>query len=263
MNHWLLSIACHLVGAAALVYLLLLFRPLRGLVVAGRILAGSALIFQGTALGMELVHQGGAVRGLSQGLCAAAFMLLAFFFYLDVRRRLSVIGAFALPLVLSLLVPGVILQNSGVLPASSGRPLLPLHIAIALLGVSALALAALVGLMYLLLDRQMKGKRFGLLFTRLPPLQFLDDLNGKLSLLGFAALSVTLVTGAFFAHAATGFFWTWQPKEVATLFAWGIFAAVLSARLFAGWRGWRVALMTLAGFGLTLVSFLSSYPGAR
>jgi ABC-type uncharacterized transport system permease subunit len=113
--------------------------------------------------------------------------------------------------------------------------------------------------MYLLMERQVKGKRFGLLFSRLPSLEFLDTLNRQLVVVGFIALSVTLVTGAFFSSAAPGFFWTWTSKQIATLVAWAVFAALVGARSFGGWRGRRVALLTMTGFGLLLVSFLSSY----
>jgi ABC-type uncharacterized transport system permease subunit len=136
---------------------------------------------------------------------------------------------------------------------------LPVHITIALLGMAASAVAAGVALMYLLMERQVKGKRFGLLFSRLPSLEFLDTLNRRLVVVGFIALSVTLVTGAFFSSAAPGFFWTWTSKQIATLVAWAVFAALVGARSFGGWRGRRVALLTMTGFGLLLVSFLSSY----
>ena len=41
------------------------------------------------------------------------------------------------------------------------------------------------------IQRQVKGKRFGLLFSRLPSLHFLDELNRRLVIWGFIALSVT------------------------------------------------------------------------
>jgi ABC-type uncharacterized transport system permease subunit len=85
----------------------------------------------------------------------------------------------------------------------------------------------------------------------------LDDLNRRLVLAGFVALSVTLVTGVFFT--GTRFLWTWGPREIATLAAWALFGGLLNARIFAGWRGRRVALLTMAGFCVVLVSFFSSY----
>jgi ABC-type transport system involved in cytochrome c biogenesis permease subunit len=74
---------------------------------------------------------------------------------------------------------------------------------------------------------------------------------------------VTLVTGAFFSSSTGGLFWQWEPKEIATLVAWIIFAVLLNARFFAGWQGRRVAVLTMAGFCVLLVSFLSSYDPSR
>jgi ABC-type uncharacterized transport system permease subunit len=176
-----------------------------------------------------------------------------------VRYRKPVIGAFITPLAVAVLLPGVLLDGGQPLNSAVQRPLLPLHITIALLGVAASAVAAGVAGMYLLMERQVKGKRFGLLFSRLPSLEFLDTLNRRLVVVGFIALSVTLITGAFFSSAASGFVWAWSSKQIATLVAWGVFAALVSARSFGGWRGRRVALLTMTGFGLLLVSFLSSY----
>jgi ABC-type uncharacterized transport system permease subunit len=196
---------------------------------------------------------------MAQGFSTFAFLLLAIFLVVDVRYRKPVIGAFITPLAVTVLLPGLLLDGGGPLSPDVQRPLLPVHITIALLGVAASAVAAGVAGMYLLMERQVKGKRFGLLFSRLPSLEFLDTLNRRLVVVGFIALSVTLVTGAFFSSAAPGFFWTWTSKQIATLVAWAMFAALVGARSFGGWRGRRVALLTMTGFGLLLVSFLSSY----
>jgi ABC-type uncharacterized transport system permease subunit len=126
--------------------------------------------------------------------------------------------------------------------------------------MASLAVAAGVGVMYLLMERQVKGKQFGLLFARLPSLEFLDTLNNRLVVAGFIALSITLGTGAFFiAGSSQGLTWMMDAKVLATLVAWGLFAGLAGARILVGWRGRRVALLTMAGFALVLVSFLSSY----
>ena len=165
------------------------------------------------------------------------------------------------PLAVAVLVPGLLMQG-GPTPfdPSMRQPLLPLHITIALVGMAAFAVAAGVGGMYLLMERQVKGKQFGLLFSRLPSLEFLDTLNNRLVVVGFIALSITVATGAFFITGSSrGLSLLMDAKVVATLVAWGLFAAVAGARVLVGWRGRRVALLTMAGFALVLVSFLSSY----
>jgi ABC-type uncharacterized transport system permease subunit len=265
MSRALLSLAAHTYVLAAVVYLAHLVRQRRALALAGRVLIGIGLVLQGVGLGSALVEQGGVTAGLAQGLSAVSFLLLAIFFALDLRYRLPVMGAFITPLAVAILVPALLLGLGGApIPTSVQRPLLPLHISIALLGMAAFAIAAGVALMYLLMERQMKAKHFGLLFSRLPSLKFLDELNRHLVVWGFVALSVTLVTGAvLFYGGSGGLYWRWESRQVATAVAWLLFALLLNARFFAGWQGKRAAVLTMAGFCVLVVSFLSSYDPHR
>lgn len=259
MSRALLSIACHLYGTAAIVALVFLVRPTRltGQVARWSTVAGLAL--HGVALAMAFTAQQFSPLGVGQGLLTVSWLLLAFFVAVDFKRDIPVLAAFVLPIALAMLIPGLLLSGSAV-PRAVQEPLLPVHIAVALGGLAAFAFAAGVGVVYVLMERQVKAKKFGLLFSRLPPLQTLDDLNRRLVVGGFIALSFAFVTGAFFASARGGL--RWDPKELATIAAWLVFAGVLIARLFAGWRGKKVALLTLTGFGFVLVSFLSAYSAA-
>jgi ABC-type uncharacterized transport system permease subunit len=256
----LLSFACHAYAVAAIVYLAQLVRPWKALPGIGRVVTVVGLLLHGAGLGVMLSQQGGAPAGLSQGFAVLSFLLLVIFLGIDLRYGAPMLGAFMVPVALTLLTSGLLAGLRGApLPTEVRAPLLPVHVAIATLGVAAFAVASGVAVMFLLLERQMKGKRFGLWFSRLPSLQFLDELNRRLIVWGFIALTVTLVTGVFFT-SNQGLFWQWQSKEVATLIAWAVAGALLNARLL-GWRGKRVAVLTMAGFGLLLVSFFSSFMG--
>jgi ABC-type uncharacterized transport system permease subunit len=261
MSHALLSLACHAYIIAALVYFAHLVRQWSPLVVVGRVLVGAGLGLHAAALAGQLSAQGGRPIGLAQGLSMVTFLLLAIFMVVDLRYRRPVLGAFLTPLAVAVLLPGVVLMPEGgaPLPAHVARPLLPVHVSIALLGLAAFAVAAGVAVLYLVMERQVKAKHFGLLFTRLPSLEFLDTLNARLVVAGFIALSITLVTGVFFVSGSSDVFWAWEPKMVATALAWAVFAVLLNARFFAGWQGKRVAFLTMAGFGLVVVSFLSAF----
>lgn len=259
MTHALLSMACHLYVLAAIAYFAYLVKQ-HGLIgLIGRFLTGAGVALHAAALTAQLMGQGGAPQGLAQGLSFVAFVLLTIFLVLDLSYRKPVLGAFLTPLALSLLVPALLLPAAAPVVESVRRPLLPVHISSALLGVSAITVAAGVAVMYLLLERQMKGKKFGLLFSRLPSLQFLDELNRHLVVGGFIALSLALVTGALFAFGDGAIHLSWNVKEVTTIVAWVVFASLISARLFVGWRGKKVALLTMAGFGLLLVSLLTAF----
>jgi ABC-type uncharacterized transport system permease subunit len=254
----LLSIACHEYGVAAVLYLAYLVRQWKSLPRIGRWLVGTGMVLHAVALALWLAQ---AKTGLSlaQGCAALTLLLLGIFFFLDLRYRIPVLGAFLLPLALAALVPGMLVNAQVPRSTSSMGPLLPVHVVVALAGLAAFAGAAAVGVMYLLQERQVKSKHFGILFSRLPSLQFLDHLNQTLVVWGFVALSITLVTGIFFVDGFGRFFWQWEPKEVATLIAWLLFGVLLNARLLVGWRGKRAAWLTMAGFCLLVVSFVSSF----
>ena len=138
------------------------------------------------------------------------------------------------------------------------QPLLPVHVGVALAGLAVFAVATVVAGVYLVAERTVKGKRFGPLFRKVPSLELLDDLNRRLVAWGFIALSLTLLTGAW-VQARLRPDERWSPAEVAVAVAWAVFAILLQARLFAGWRGRKVALLTMAGFGVLVVSFVTRY----
>ncbi len=106
--------------------------------------------------------------------------------------------------------------------------------------------------MYLLQERQLKSKSLGTMYYRLPSLEFLDSLGHRALLVGFPLLTVGLLTGALYAQAAWGLVLTWDPALVLSLLAWLIYAGLLQARLTAGWRGRRAALLAVVGFGILL-----------
>ncbi|MGA9526308.1 MAG: cytochrome c biogenesis protein CcsA [Myxococcaceae bacterium] len=255
----LLSIAIHAYGFAAVVYLIHLARQASFLAILGRAAVGAGLLLHGAALVGAFTAQGGMPSGLSHGLSLLCFLLLAIFLGIDIAYRKPVIGAFVTPIALAVLVPAFIVPSpEGTLPAVVRGPLMSVHIGIAILGMAAFAVAAGIAVMYLLMERQVKAKRFGLLFSRLPPLQMLDRLNRWLVVVGFIALSFTVVSGAFFSPLSPAGFFV-DSKVIVSLVGWAVFGGLLHARHFAGWQGKRAAVLTLSGFCIVLASFLSSY----
>ncbi|MBM4129353.1 MAG: c-type cytochrome biogenesis protein CcsB, partial [Nitrospira sp.] len=112
-----------------------------------------------------------------------------------------------------------------------------------------------IGTMYLVQERYVKSKHLGGLFARLPSLQTLDELNYRLITFGFPLLTLAIITGALWAESAIGTYWRWDTREVWSLITWFIYAIVLHARLTAGWRGRRAAILSIVGFLTILVAF--------
>jgi cytochrome c-type biogenesis protein CcsB len=80
-------------------------------------------------------------------------------------------------------------------------------------------------------------------------------LNYKLITLGFPLLTLAIISGSLWAESAWGSYWRWDPREVWSLTTWFIYAIILHARLIAGWRGKRAAILSIVGFLIIIITF--------
>ena len=93
---------------------------------------------------------------------------------------------------------------------------------------------------------------------RLPKRELLDDLSYRATLIGFPFLTLTIVLGAVWADVAWGRYWSWDPKETASLVTWLVCGAYLHARAARGWRGQRAALLLMVVFAATLFTYFGN-----
>ena len=132
---------------------------------------------------------------------------------------------------------------------------LPAHVAPAFVGYAIFTVAFCLSVTYLVQERQLKQRRKGDLFRRLPSLETLDNLNFRFVTWGFALFTIGLITGSLLAKETWGALWSWEPVQVWSLITWLLYAALVQARS-VGWRGRRAALLTVFAFALLLLSFL-------
>lgn len=227
---------------------------------AGAWLLGVGLIFHTLALVFRTWAAGYLpVATFGQSLLVSAWALVAAFLFLYWRFPIKVLGALTTPLA-ALMVSGALIlpQGQGVVSPSLQSLWLAVHITLALLGNAALTLAFLAGIFYLVQERQLKTKKFGFFYRRLPSLEQLDALNYWCLTIGFPLLTGGIISGSLYAQHTLGSFWRWDPKEVLTLFAWLIYAVLLHERLAVGWRGRRAALLAICGFAALVVAFVGA-----
>jgi cytochrome c-type biogenesis protein CcsB len=110
--------------------------------------------------------------------------------------------------------------------------------------------------MYLLMEKELKHKKMGAIFKRLPSLNVLDDINYRCLTIGFPLLTLGIITGSIWAEYAWGSYWSWDPKEVWSLITWLLYAALLHGRMTVGWRGRKAAILAIVGFCAILFTFL-------
>ena len=93
------------------------------------------------------------------------------------------------------------------------------------------------------------------LLVMFPEPAILDELGYQMTLFGFLFLSIGIISGAVWANSAWGRYWGWDPKETWSLITWFIYATLLHARLMRGWRGKRIAYLSLVGFAAVLFTY--------
>ena len=175
--------------------------------------------------------------------------------YLSFQWRYTVknFGAFiSLLLFILLLLAAGASRTINPLPPALQSWWLPVNAGISVISYAFMALAFCGGIMYLLQERELKNKRFGYFFTRLPSLDALDQLNSHCLATGFILLTLGIITGSIWARQAWGAYWQWDPKETWSLITWFLYAAQIHQRFTAGWRGKRAAIMAVIGFTAVL-----------
>ena len=127
------------------------------------------------------------------------------------------------------------------------------HVIACFIGYAAFAIAFGISIMYLFKKRDTEGTS-GLL-ERFPAPNVLEELNHQLVMLGFLFLSAGIITGAVWANSAWGRYWGWDPKETWSLITWFVYATLLHARMMRGWRGRKIAYLSIFGFAAVLFTY--------
>ncbi len=191
-----------------------------------------------------------------------AIITALIYLYYEAKTKTRSMGGFVL-LVISASV-GFLLWYHFSKGAHEITPLVPalksywmkIHVPANFIGYGAFALAAMLGVAYLIKDKADKINPNGLLATRLPGKDVLDDVMYKSIALGFAFFTIATVLGAMWAAEAWGGYWSWDPKETWALIVWLNYAAWLHLRLTRGWRGVPLAWWAVIGLFITSFAFL-------
>lgn len=250
INYLLFFIVLAVTFLASAVYFMFFFSQREKLRTMGRmILLASGILQSCYILSRYLIA--GYTPITSQHEAVTFFAWSVTWAYLSFRWRYTVknFGTFValMVLILLLLAASVSREFSPLAPALQSL-WLPVHAGVAVVAYGFLALAFIGGIMYLLQERELKSKRFGFFFSRLPSLDALDQLNSHCLTAGFVFLTLGIITGSVWARQAWGTYWQWDPKETWSLITWFLYAAQIHQRFSAGWRGKRAAVMAIVGF---------------
>jgi len=229
-----------------------------------------ALVIQTVALGLrwyesyELGIGHAPLTNMYESVVFFAWTIIALYLAIEWKFKIRVLGAFAVPIAFLAMAyasmsPDINKNISPLVPALQSNWLIA-HVVTCFIGYAAFAVAAALGIMYLL--KNSKGgdnsNKTGLL-SSLPPLKTLDDIIHKTMVFGFLWLTTGIITGAIWANSAWGTYWSWDPKETWSLITWFVYAITLHARYTRGWGGTRIAWLSILGF----ISVIFTYYGVN
>jgi len=249
---------------ATMVFLALLLRRAEALSTVALSITATGFATHTLALVARMVGTTASPPSFQEALSFFSWMLILVFLVVEFRHRLHVLGSFILPLALVSLVSAAALPET----APTLQPVfrtLWVHVTLSMLGTVSFAVAFVAGVMYLIQDGLLKSKRFNVLYSKLPALDFLDQLNQQSIVFGFPLLTLGIVTGAISAEFARGAYVNWNPEQTWAIVTWLFYFVVLVGRLTVGWRAKRAAYLTIIGFAcviLTLVGVAIKSSGA-
>ena len=187
------------------------------------------------------------ITNLFEVIIFVAWSVALFYIVVGPAYRLSLMGAFTAPVVVSLqlfaLVAPIDRRHVAKLPPNSW---LEFHASISLVAYGAFALACIAGAMYLVQERQLKTHRLRSIFYHLPPLSDLFAAITRLLWWGFALYTLGLVSGFFVGEPLP-----WL-QIVCAFGVWILYGLILQGRYLRWFAPKRVAALCIVGFSAAL-----------
>lgn len=190
---------------------------------------------------------------ISESLMLGVFMtMLLFLIFQFSTKKIRPLGVLVMP------VAFVLMGWAGTLMKEVAATIVPalqsgwiwVHIVGASAGFASVLIAAALGLLYLL-----KEKNSGGIYEKLPDLSVMDNMGYRFVAGGFIMFGLMMISGCFWANQVKGNYWNWDPVEVWSLVTWLIYGIYLHLRVTFGWRGNRLAWYALIAIIAMIVSY--------
>jgi len=187
-----------------------------------------------------------------------AWTLVVVYCVVASRHAVQALGAFLLPVISLLVIASNIVRGSSSLDANrvtdgSAAWLFPVHTTLLLFAYATFFVAFAASVMYLWQERELRLKKFGAVYHRLPSLTTVDDIGSTAASIGFTLLTLGIVTGIIWSQARSGRVWHNDPIEFFALLTWVLYLTLLHYRV--QWRGRKAAWLGVAGFALVVCTF--------
>lgn len=170
-------------------------------------------------------------------------------------RPVENIAIVTLPLAALADLLRAVMPGEGAIVTGAG-PGIEAHIMLSLLAYSVLTIAAVQAVLVAVQDHNLRNRHPGGFIRALPPLETMEAMLFDLIGVGFALLSLALLSGMLFLDDL--FAQHLVHKTALSVIAWLVFAILLWGRWRFGWRGRPAIRWTLGGFATLMVAYFGS-----
>jgi ABC-type uncharacterized transport system permease subunit len=230
---------------------------IRGVLLAGFTAHAALLVLRGFRLGDH------ALAGTPSTLLFVAFCATLVGVIIDAGQGLRSLWVFLLPPVVLALALGAAQlarapETLDVTLPPDHRLVLRGHIVTVLVAYGAFTFAAVLSVMYLYLEAQLKKKKLAVF--DLPALDRLERVEGRFVVSGFALLTVSLALGVIAQRAtgALGVDWLKNAQILTAIVTWVFCGGLVVGRALSLLAGRRQIFATLIVFLLVLVTYLGA-----
>lgn len=220
-----------------------------------RFLLPLALLAHGALIYQSMLGQGDIRLGFGNSL-STILWLTALLYWLSsqgapLARLQSWVSGLAAVSVLAM----ALFSATHVIPNSQALALRA-HLVVSFLAYGLLAVAALHAVLMTLLEKQLHRGAF--LRDGAPPLLTLEAMLFRAIGIGFALLTLTVLSGVVFSEEIFGKALQFSHKIVFAILSWLVFGGLLLGRHYRGWRGRTALVWTITGFTLLLLAYLGT-----
>ncbi len=229
-------------------------RPGFALMRVGFLLATFYLVTEAVRRGAFL-----PIAGMSEALAFFAWSLAFVYLVLLVSAQIDSFGLILTPVLLLFTAVAALTA----VPGSGGyqvppNPVFMLHILAAYFAYASLTISFVAGILFLIQSRELKARRAGTFYHKLPSLESLENLIYQPMIWGASLLLAAVILGFVWSLTAFGELWLLDPKTLAASATSLFYFFILCLRYRASLRARKGALLALAAFALVIFSFVGT-----
>ncbi|MGV8992131.1 MAG: cytochrome C assembly family protein [Thiobacillus sp.] len=220
-----------------------------------RFLLPLALLAHGVLIYQSMLGYGNIRLGFGNSLSTILWLTALVYWVSSQGAPLARLQSWVSGLAAASVLGMALFTNTHVIPNSQALALRA-HLVVSFLAYGLLAVAALHAVLMTLLEKQLH--RGGFIRDNAPPLLTLEAMLFRSIGIGFALLTLAVMSGVFFSEELFGKALQFSHKIVFAILSWLVFGGLLLGRHFRGWRGRTALVWTITGFTLLLLAYLGT-----